>query len=48
MLEREMLKRALEESGWIQARAARKLGITERVLGYKLGKYGLKKPELAS
>ena len=43
-LEREMMTRALEDSGWVQTRAARKLGITERVLGYKARKFGIHRP----
>lgn len=32
---------ALEKSGWVQARAARILGITPRQIGYKIKKYGI-------
>lgn len=42
-LETNEIIRALEESEWIMARAARKLGITERMIGYKIRKYGIKK-----
>lgn len=38
-MEREEILKALEESGWIMARAAKKLGITERIIGYKIKKY---------
>jgi Amt family ammonium transporter len=41
-IEREAILKALEECEWIQARAARKLGITERMIGYKIKKYGIK------
>ncbi len=41
-MEKEMLLSALEKSGWIQTRAADLLGISERVLRYKMKKYGLK------
>jgi two-component system response regulator AtoC len=34
---------ALERNGWVQTRAARSLGISERVLRYKIKKYHLKK-----
>ncbi len=44
MVEREMLIDALEKSGWVQTRAARLLGISERVLRYKMKKHGLKEP----
>lgn len=45
-IERKAILRALEECGWIQARAARKLGITERMIGYKMKKYGIKIKEV--
>ncbi|MBI4697571.1 MAG: helix-turn-helix domain-containing protein [Nitrospirae bacterium] len=34
---------ALQECDWVMARAARKLGITERMIGYKVKKYGIRK-----
>jgi Nif-specific regulatory protein len=40
-IEKERISRALKESGYIQAKAARFLGITQRQLGYKAKKYGL-------
>jgi len=40
-LEVREIKRALIEAGGVKARAARALGITERVLGYKMKAYGL-------
>jgi two-component system NtrC family response regulator len=40
-LERHLIQQALQDSGGIQTRAAEKLGISERVLRYKLQKYGL-------
>ena len=43
-LEREMLLAALEQSGWNQTHAADRLGISERVLRYKMGKHGLRRP----
>ena len=43
-LERERIKGALEKSGWVQARAARSLGITPRQIAYKMIKYGLQPP----
>ena len=42
-IEREEILNALRECRWIMARAARKLGITERMIGYKIKKYGIKK-----
>jgi Nif-specific regulatory protein len=42
-MEREEIVNALRESSWIMARAAKRLGITERVIGYKMEKYGIKR-----
>ncbi|OQY46424.1 MAG: two-component system response regulator [Desulfobacteraceae bacterium 4572_87] len=42
-LEQEMVQDAMAETGDHQTRAARILGISERMLRYKLKKYGLKK-----
>ena len=42
-IEKEEITRALMESNWIMARAARLLGITERMIGYKIKKYGIRK-----
>ncbi|HET6514227.1 MAG TPA: nif-specific transcriptional activator NifA [Thermodesulfovibrionales bacterium] len=41
--ERLRLVAALEKTGWVQAKAARVLGITPRQIGYKILKYNLKK-----
>ena len=43
--EKDAIYDALEESNWVMARAARKLGITERMIGYKIKKYGIKRVE---
>ena len=40
-LERELIVRALETSEGMQSEAARRLGISERVLRYKMKKYGI-------
>ena len=40
-IERDAILQALEKAGGIQTRAATLLGISERVLRYKMGKYGL-------
>jgi Nif-specific regulatory protein len=40
-IERDRLKKALEHAGWVQARAARVLGITPRQIAYKIRKYRL-------
>ncbi len=42
-IEREEIVNALRECDWVMARAARKLGITERMIGYKIKKYGIRK-----
>jgi len=41
-LEREVIARALRDTGGNQSRAAAVLGLTERTLRYKLKKYGMK------
>lgn len=45
-MEREEIISALRECDWVMARAARKLGITERMIGYKIKKYGLRIKEV--
>jgi len=45
-IEKEEIINALRECGWVMARAARKLGITERMIGYKIKKYGIMKREV--
>lgn len=40
-VEREMIRTALEKYEWHQTRAADSLGISERVLRYKMRKYGI-------
>lgn len=42
-IEMEEIIKALKECDWVMARAARKLGITERMIGYKIKKYGIRK-----
>lgn len=42
VLEQKMIISALEKSDWIQTKAAELLGISERVLRYKMKKYHLK------
>jgi two-component system response regulator AtoC len=44
-VEREMLFSALEKSAWVQTKAAESLGISERVLRYKMKKHNIRKPE---
>jgi len=45
-IEREEIVNALRECNWVMAKAARKLGITERMIGYKVRKYGLRIKEV--
>lgn len=40
-IERDRLKKALNRAGWVQAKAARALGITPRQIAYKIRKYRL-------
>jgi len=42
-IEDRMLNQALDDTSFIQARAAEKLGITKSLLQYKMKKYGIKK-----
>lgn len=44
-LEREAIIDALRECSWVMAKAARKLGITERMIGYKIKKYEIRRDE---
>ncbi|NEX19958.1 sigma-54-dependent Fis family transcriptional regulator [Thiorhodococcus mannitoliphagus] len=44
-MEREMLSAALAQVDWVQTQAAERLGISERVLRYKMGKHGLQRPK---
>ncbi|HMK50525.1 MAG TPA: helix-turn-helix domain-containing protein [Thermodesulfovibrionales bacterium] len=45
-IEREEIINALKECRWIMSRAARRLGITERMIGYKVKKYNIRKEEV--
>jgi Nif-specific regulatory protein len=42
-IEKEEIIRALKECDWVMAKAARQLGITERMIGYKIKKYGIRR-----
>jgi DNA-binding NtrC family response regulator len=44
-MERSMIVSALEKSGWVKARAARSLGLNERLLTYKMNSLGMNGPE---
>jgi DNA-binding NtrC family response regulator len=43
-LERTMIRKALEDAGWNRTRAAERLGITRRILGYKMTNLGIRPP----
>jgi Nif-specific regulatory protein len=38
-IEKEEILNALKECKWVMSKAARKLGITERMIGYKIKKH---------
>lgn len=40
-IERDEIKAALKRNGWVQVRAAKELGLTQRQIGYRIKKYGL-------
>lgn len=42
-IERGEILNALRESNWVMSKAARRLGITERMIGYKIKKYKIKR-----
>ena len=42
-IEKEEIINAMQECKWVMSRAARKLGITERMIGYKIKKYNISK-----
>jgi len=43
IFEIQAIIKALHESGWVKAEAARMIGITERMIGYKIKKYSITK-----
>jgi transposase-like protein len=45
-LEKQEIYGALKESDWNMARAARRLGITARMISYKINKYGIRIKEV--
>jgi Nif-specific regulatory protein len=47
-MERDVVESALRRNGWVQARAARELGLTQRQIGYKIKKFGLEIPEFSA
>lgn len=44
-MEKKELFDALRECNWVIAKAAKQLGITERMASYKIRKYGIRKEE---
>jgi Nif-specific regulatory protein len=40
-IERAEIELALRRHGWVQVRAARELGLTQRQMGYRIRKYNL-------
>ncbi len=42
-VEKELLLKALKENNWVQTKAAESLGISERVLRYKMNKIGIRR-----
>ena len=42
-IEKDEITKALKECDWVMAQAARKLGITERMIGYKIKKYNIER-----
>jgi Nif-specific regulatory protein len=40
-IDRDALLAAMEKSGWVQAKAARLLGLTPRQVGYAIRKQGI-------
>ena len=46
-MEKEEVIAALRRHGWVQARAARELGLTQRQMGYRIKKYGIALPDFS-
>ncbi len=42
-IEKRLILEARDSAGGVQSKAARKLGVSQRILGYKMKKYGIKK-----
>ncbi|MFA6282946.1 MAG: nif-specific transcriptional activator NifA [Desulfurivibrionaceae bacterium] len=47
-MEKEEVEAALRRHGWVQARAARELGLTQRQMGYRIKKYGIALPDFSN
>ena len=43
-VEKKAILEALEETAWVQSRAAKLLGVSRRALNYKIAKYGITHP----
>jgi Nif-specific regulatory protein len=46
-IEKQEILNALRECNWVMSRAARRLGITERMIGYKIRKYEIRREVIA-
>jgi Nif-specific regulatory protein len=46
-IEKQEILNALRECTWVMSRAARRLGITERMIGYKIKKYDIRREVMA-
>ena len=46
-IEKHEILNALRECNWVMSRAARRLGITERMIGYKIKKYDIRREVMA-
>ncbi len=42
-LEKELIMDALKEGDWVQTKAAKLLGISRRIMRYKIEKYGIER-----
>jgi len=47
-IEKDEIMHALQECNFVRARAARRLGITVRMIRYRIKKYGLRIKEVGS
>jgi Nif-specific regulatory protein len=45
-IEKEEIINAMMECNWVMSKAARKLGITERMIGYRIRKYNIRREEV--
>ena len=45
-IEKEEIINAMMACNWVMSRAAKRLGITERMIGYKIRKYHIRKEEV--